>query len=218
MKLKLFSIVMLLTIFSLAYTTQLLAQEPANILLKQIDGAAADQMAIEVVIADVADLYGAEIHLRYDPLILRPKDADPNQNSIQVEPGSFLSPEQSFVVANQVDETHGAIAYAATLLNPAPSVTGQGVLFKVGFDVLQPNESTLNVEHVKLVGHNLETIPAQSQMLSFGTDPVLTEAEAQIELVQQINIWWIAVGSVLLVLGFGLLIVVIIARKMANQM
>jgi hypothetical protein len=213
---RLFSIVILLTIFSMIQTTQLFAQGEANIFLKQTASTTPDQMTIEVVISDVADLYGAEVRLRYDPLILQPVDTDPNQQSVQVEPGSFLSPEQSFVVANQVDETHGTIAYAVTMLNPAPPATGQGVLLRIPFNVLRPNESNLNVEHVKLVAHSLETIPVQSQGLSFGTAPALTEEEARTELALQDNIWWVIAGGVILAVGLGLMTVVIIARRNAQ--
>ncbi len=210
---KIFMAAVLLTIALFAGVPRILAQQPATLFLQQAAGPAADQIIVDVMISNVVDLYGAEVRLRYDPLILQPLDTNPNQDAIQVEPGPFFPPDKGFVLANSVDEEHGTITFATTLLNPAPPSTGQGVLFKATFQVLRPNESTLNIEHAKLVAHNLETIPNQTQPLSFGMEPPLTEAEVRTEQAQEDDYMWAIAGGLIITLGLGLLTGVVIAMK-----
>ena len=71
---------------------------------------------IDLSIERVSGLYGAEIHLRFDPEVLEVVDADPNQEGIQLEPGTLPRPD--YVVQNQADNVQGTIHYAATQLQP----------------------------------------------------------------------------------------------------
>jgi len=92
-----------------------------------------DTRRISIQIENVAGLYGAEIHLRFDPKKLQVEDADPALPGVQVQPGDLLDPKHGMVILNAVDNATGTIDYAAILTNPAPPVTGSGPLASVLF-------------------------------------------------------------------------------------
>jgi hypothetical protein len=150
-------------------------------------------VTVEVQAENVSDLYGLELHLKYDPAMLEIQDSQADQAGVQIEPGTLLPVNQGFVVANQADPAQGTVMYALTLLNPAPPVSGSGPVARMTFKALQNGPSTLTVERSTLVSVNLETIPAETSPLtvdgiaSGGTFP-----------------WWIIAA---VVLGLGVLAV-----------
>ena len=80
---------------------------------------------------DVQDLYGLEIHLRFDPAVVQVADADPGKDGIQVAAGDFLSAD--FVAQNQADNQAGSIDYAVTQVNPNEPRSGSGTLLVIRF-------------------------------------------------------------------------------------
>jgi len=120
-------------------------------------------LVVDVMAENVADLYGAEFRLTYDPSVVAVQDFKPEQDGVQIESGTLLPSGKGFVVANQVDEAAGTVIFAMTLLNPASPVTGSGPLARVTFKVLQDVPSTINVEHAKLVAVDLQTIPSHTE-------------------------------------------------------
>lgn len=96
-----------------------------------IELAAGEVASLPVDVADVEDLYGAEIHLQFDPAVIQVVDADPGSAGIQVAPGVFLSTD--FVAQNQVDNQTGVIHYAVTQVNPSEPRSGSGTLFTIRF-------------------------------------------------------------------------------------
>jgi hypothetical protein len=141
------------------------AQAKAQIYFKQIESTA-DTLTVEIIADNVANLYGLELHLKYDPTILAAQDAKADQPGIQIEPATLLPVNQGFVVMNQADNIQGAITYAFTLLNPAPAVTGSGAIARITFKSLQHSPTTLNFEEVILVAISLQTIPVDSWPLT----------------------------------------------------
>jgi hypothetical protein len=125
-------------------------------------------LVVDVMAENVADLYGAEFRLTYDPSVVAVQDFKPEQDGVQIESGTLLPSGKGFVVANQVDETAGTVIFAMTLLNPAPPVTGSGPLARVTFKILQDTPSTINVEHAKLVAVDLQTIPSRTEAFAIG--------------------------------------------------
>ncbi|MEW5957220.1 MAG: cohesin domain-containing protein [Chloroflexota bacterium] len=146
-----------------------LAQSAAQVYLQEVEKTA-DTLVVEVMADNVTELYGAEFKLAYDPAVLAVQDFKPEQDGIQIEVGSLLPADKGFVVANQVDETAGAVTFAMTLLNPAPAVSGGGPLARLTFKVLQNSASTIEVAHAKLVALNLQTIPSETIPLAIGGD------------------------------------------------
>lgn len=197
-------ILVLLLTASLAY-----AQQEARVYLEPVESAEGT-LTVDVIIENVSDLYGAQFHLIYDPAVLSVQDLNANQNGIQIASGTLLSTDNSFVVANKVDEAQGKITFAVTLLNPAPPVNGTGPLARVTFNTLQGGGSTLILEDAKLVGADLQTIPSETTDLSFGESQQPVAAPPPVEAQAPSSPaaggesssfpWWI-IGVIVMVLG-----------------
>jgi hypothetical protein len=117
-----------------------------------------EPVAIEVIAEGVSNLYGAEIHLRFDPALVQLQDSDPQADGVQLTPGSLLDTSQGFVVANEIDNQAGTAVFAVTLVNPAPAVEGGGVVAQVTLMPLQPGPLRIELESAKLVTKDLQTL------------------------------------------------------------
>ena len=96
-----------------------------------LEVAAGQTEPLSVTVADVQDLYGLEIHLRFDPAVVQVADADLGKDGIQVAAGDFLSAD--FVAQNQADNQAGSIDYAVTQVNPNEPRSGSGTLLVIRF-------------------------------------------------------------------------------------
>jgi hypothetical protein len=190
----------LLILLALFLTSSLaFAQEGAQVYLQSVD-TTEGTLTVDVIAENVADLYGAEFQLKYDPAVLAVQDLDAGQDGVQIETGTLLPADQGFVVANKVEEAQGTVTFAMTLLNPAPPVSGNGPLARVRFNVLQNGLTTINVEHAKLVAANLQTIPSQTSPLTIEVSLPGAAAPAPAPAADSGFPWWI-VGIVVMVLG-----------------
>jgi hypothetical protein len=88
---------------------------------------------IEVWIEDVADLYGADVRLGFDPDFLEVVDADTDEAGVQVEGREDLLTQPWFILRNEVDNQEGTTWYALTQLNPNEAKSGSGVFYEVTF-------------------------------------------------------------------------------------
>jgi hypothetical protein len=180
--------VILLALFALAPLA--LAQNGTRVYLQPVESASGF-LTVEVLAENVTDLYGLELHLKYDPAVLEIQDSQTDQEGVQIEPGSLLPVNQGFVVANQADQGQGTILYALTLLNPAPPVKGSGPVARISFKILQDVPSTISIEQATLVSATLQTIPSEMVPLTVGGS-----AEGQGSGFP----WWI-IGAAVLGLG-----------------
>lgn len=148
------------SLLSLLTPALVLAQERAQVYLSPPTGTfnTGQPLTVDVIAEGVSNLYGAEIHLRFDPSVMRLEDADPEQEGVQLIPGSLLDPERGFVVANKSDNQAGTAVFAVTLVNPAPPVEGNGVVAQLTLVPLQPGALRIELENVKLVTRDLETL------------------------------------------------------------
>jgi len=96
---------------------------------------AGQQATVQVMIEDVSNLYGAEVHLSFDPTLL---------NVSSITPGAFPDPASGSVVSDY-DNAAGTVYYAITLLAPAPAVDGSGVLCDVTFNALTEGISPVTI-------------------------------------------------------------------------
>jgi len=103
---------------------------------------------VEVRIENVTNLYGADVRLQFDPLVVAVVDADPGTAGIQIEPGPF--PNFTFIAVNSADNTAGEVRYAGTLLRPAAPANGSGVLARIGFRGLTVGVSSIHFVRVLL--------------------------------------------------------------------
>lgn len=102
---------------------------------------------LDLAITQVSGLYGIEVHLRFDPEVLEIVDADPTREGVQLESGTFPSPD--FVALNQVDNAAGTIDYAVTQLSPREPREGSGVVAHMTVRAKQP--STTQIEIVEFI-------------------------------------------------------------------
>lgn len=116
---------------------------------------------VDIVIENVADLYGLDVRLSFDPALLEVEDADPGTAGVQIHKGTLPAPD--FVVKNEVDNEAGTIWYAVTQLNPTEAVSGSGVAASLAFKGLAGGTSSVAFTYQKIVKRDGEQIPAISQ-------------------------------------------------------
>jgi hypothetical protein len=118
----------------------------------QVSALPGETVDVTVVIADVSDLYSAYVHLTFDPTLLEVVDADGSRQGVQVFPGTFPGPSEGpgDVTTNAVDNAAGTIDYDFTLLDPAPAVSGTGVLARIRFRGKANGESAITLEQADL--------------------------------------------------------------------
>lgn len=128
--------------------------EPAS---QQIGGGAT--ASADIVIDNVVDLWGVEFQLQFDPALLQVQDADPDSEGVQIQPGSFLSPD--YVARNQVDVDNetGVVTYALTQLAPEEPASGGGQLASITFQGVIQGSSVLTFTVVKLSANQGQSIP-----------------------------------------------------------
>lgn len=105
---------------------------------------------VAININNVTGLYGAEVHIRFDPTVLK---------VAAITPGSLMDPAHRSVISHH-DNAAGTIDFAVTLLAPAPAVSGSGTLFTVRFDTLKDGTSAVDITNAILVSAEGVQIPA----------------------------------------------------------
>lgn len=116
---------------------------------------------VDIRIENVTNLYGAEVHLSFDPALLEVEDSDEDMAEVQVQPGSFLAPD--FTAQNRVDLEAGTIDFAISQMAPTEAVSGSGVLATITFKGKASGTSDLNFSSVTLSDQGGEEIDAGSQ-------------------------------------------------------
>jgi len=116
---------------------------------------------LDLAIAQVRELYGIEVHLRFDPGAIEIVDTDPAQDGIQLEPGTLPTPD--FVVQNQADNDTGTIDYAVTQLPPRKPGEGTGVVARITLRARQSSVSDIHFQEFVLADTNGSNIAAVSQ-------------------------------------------------------
>lgn len=118
--------------------------EPLN-----ASGPFGQDLAVDIYIQDVIDLYGADVQLSFDTGIAQVVDADPNLPGVQIQPlATFMVP--GFVIKKEANNSAGTIWYAATQINPSPPVSGSGPLARITFHPVAPGAFTLAVTSAQL--------------------------------------------------------------------
>jgi hypothetical protein len=124
-----------------------------------------DETTIDLAIEKVSELYGAQLHLRFDPDVLEVVDANPSEEGIQIEPGTLPAPD--FVVQNSADNQVGTIDYALTQLPPSEPAKGDGVIAHVTFRAKKAAVSQIQFDQFLLAdtqGGSIEAVPQHGQI------------------------------------------------------
>jgi hypothetical protein len=150
---------------------------------------------IDLAIDQVSGLYGAELHLKFDPNVIEVVDAQPDQAGIQIEAGSMPIPD--LVVLNVVDNEKGTIDYAATQLPPNQPGTGSGVIASLNVRAKKATSTEIQIDQLLLANTDGKSIEA-------------TSTHGQIKIVSNLS-WlpFVVGGTLLLGLGTGLGLLVI---------
>ncbi len=116
---------------------------------------------VNIRVENVTDLYGAEVHLTFDPALLEVIDADPGTAGVQIEPGPLLSPD--FTAQNAVDQAAGKIDFAIAQMPPHDPVSGSGVLAIVTFQGKAAGTSAIDFANVILSDRDGQPFSAGTQ-------------------------------------------------------
>lgn len=120
-----------------------------------------EEKSISIRVDNAQDLYGIEFQLRFDPKVVQVRDADAATEGVQIEVGEWLA--DGFVAANQVDNKKGTILYAATLLNPAPPLNGDGTVATIQFSAEGDGTSPLTISKALLATRDATEIESEAQ-------------------------------------------------------
>lgn len=116
---------------------------------------------VDIRIENVNDLFGAEVHLTFDPALLEVMDADSGTADVQIQPGTFLTP---FVIAQNIaDQAAGKIHFAVSQGSSDESVSGSGALATVTFRGKAAGTSTISFDSALLADRDGEPISAVTQ-------------------------------------------------------
>ena len=126
-------------------------------------------LIVNVNLADVSDMYGAEIQMRYNPAQLKVRDNDTRLDGIQIKPGPLIAFDNRFVVQNMADPETGTIDFAFTLLRSATPIEGDGVLATIVFEILGSGPYSLDFGEVQLVSSQFKAIPVSTEGLVINT-------------------------------------------------
>jgi len=145
-----------------------------------------EKATVDLAIEQVSELFGAEIHLTFDPEVLEVVDADGSRDGIQIEPGTLPTPD--FVVQNTADNQAGTVDYALTQLKPSEPRTGDGLLARVTFRGKKAASSQILLEQFVLAdieGTAIEALPqhAQVRVMNRSTWVLIAAAGAAILLL-----------------------------------
>lgn len=129
-----------------------------------------EDVTVELRLEQVAELYGTEIHLTFDPNVVQVVDADPTQEGVQIEPGVF--PQPDFVVQNAADNQLGQVDYALTQLPPTEPGEGDGVVARITFRAQKAGMSQIYLERFMLAntrGESIQAVPQHGQIRVTGS-------------------------------------------------
>jgi hypothetical protein len=136
---------------------------------------------VALLFEDVRDLYGLEVHLAFDPEIIEVVDADAGKSGVQIMVADWL--QDAFVAANRADNAAGRIDFGATLLNPAPPVSGSKTFATVTLRARGDGTAPLTIEEVILATRDAEVIETRVQHGQVGVSasgkPPVTETGAK---------------------------------------
>jgi len=117
-----------------------------------------EQYAVEVMVADVTDLFGVEFEVAFDNSRLSVVDVNPALEGIQVALGSVFAGRSVTVNVNRVDG--GVVRLAATLNRGETGFTGSGQVAVITFRSRAPGLTTVSMTKAQGVTSVLQPIPA----------------------------------------------------------
>jgi hypothetical protein len=164
-------------------------------------------LVVNIMLAEMQDLYTADIQLRYDPTQLKVRDENPRLEGVQITPGPLLASDARFVATNRADLESGQIDFVFTLLKPATPLNGEGILATIAFEVLDSGPYLIEVNRASLVSSQLEAVLVTTDTLYLnGALQPINELQYS---VSQGTAWqrWRTIALISLLLALALLVV-----------
>ena len=136
---------------------------------------AGDVVTADIVISQVANLYGVSIALSFDPSLLAVDDANAGFPDMQIVPGPLFPPApDSITVQNSAHNGTGNITYSVSLLSPSPPFTGTEILASIRFIGLAPGTSAIAITSVDLADLNGGALARSTRSGAIIVNPVPT--------------------------------------------
>jgi len=149
-----------MTLISLLPFRKLFAQTTVYVYPPSQEAPIGASFNVTVKISNVADLYGWEFKLSWNPLII---------SVTEVVEGNFLSSGGQTYLVKVINNTVGYIHVACTLIGAASGVSGSGVLAIVYFYVNRSGETVLDLYGTKLVNSLEQSIAHEAADGYFST-------------------------------------------------
>jgi len=158
------SILLLLVIVSRPVKSACAQELPPTIVSVEpqvVDTELGQTFLVQVQVADVEALYGADIQLAFLPSVFEVIDADPLTEGTQIRVlYDFWQP--SLIIKKSADNQAGTIWYAAALMNPADPVYGTGMLFEFEMRARQAGTFPLLFSNTQLAAPGGVAIPHEA--------------------------------------------------------
>lgn len=162
---KIFHLLSLLTLLATLFAIPTGPAFAADPVVRIVPAAATvhvnETVVISVVVENVANLFGAEFHLEFDPNMVEVVDADPATDGVQITPGTFLSPD--FIAQNQASNVVGTVDFAVSQMAPKGPVSGSGTLATITFRGLSPGVVNVTIRGAILANQDGQEIPSSRQ-------------------------------------------------------
>jgi murein DD-endopeptidase MepM/ murein hydrolase activator NlpD/protocatechuate 3,4-dioxygenase beta subunit len=125
---------------------------------------AVDQTGVtEVQVNQVANLYGLDFRLKFDPTTpVEVVDADPAEPGVQIGLGDLFNGKNYFIARNWVYTDTGVIEFVASLSGAETPISGSGAVAVVNWQGKQTGQSALTFEQTKLADPGGGPIPHQA--------------------------------------------------------
>jgi hypothetical protein len=149
------------------------AMHPAR---AHLDSAAAsvalsEPSEVTIILDDVKDLYGVEVHLTFDPAIVQVEDLDPGFPGIQLTAGKAFSSGSSFVALNRANNDTGTIDFAVTLFKPAEPLQGNVEVASFSFIAVKSGSADIDFVQVLLADKDANPLPVVSEGITIRIKP-----------------------------------------------
>jgi hypothetical protein len=126
---------------------------------------------LDIVVENVQNLYGAEVHLTFDPALVQVEDADATRDGVQITAGESFPAKSCFVAVNSADNQAGKIDYAVTLLNPAPALQGAATVASFELTGVQAGTAQIEFTQVLLADNNASPLRVSSGAVTLDVRP-----------------------------------------------
>jgi hypothetical protein len=116
---------------------------------------------MNVRVENIANMFGFQTTIRFDPNVLEVVDADAGASGVQIGVGNMwpTDPAKVHVVQNTADNATGQINFAATLLGSTPALNGSGNVASIQFRGKAAGTTPVTFSSIQLVDASAKVIP-----------------------------------------------------------